>query len=90
MAINYPLTAMFRRLALLILTSRDAYNHPRYANVRFDDALAQALTEPDEEKRKQLYAEAELLLARDMPVIPIFRYAVSRLVHPRVGGYRFH
>ncbi|WP_237068336.1 peptide ABC transporter substrate-binding protein [Microbulbifer guangxiensis] len=72
------------------LSSRDSYNHPRYANERFDRILERALTEQDAQKRAKLYTDAELLLAQDMPVIPVFHYAVSRLVNPRVGGYRAH
>ncbi|GHY43649.1 oligopeptide ABC transporter, periplasmic oligopeptide-binding protein [Vibrio cholerae] len=34
-----------------------------------------------------MYADAEKLLARDMPIAPIYQYVRSRLVSPTVGGY---
>lgn len=60
---------------------------PRYHNKEYDAVMEKALNSTSDEERADLYAEAEKLLARDMPIAPIFQYVKARLVSPLIGGY---
>lgn len=51
---------------------RDAQNRWNYRNADFDRVSAAARHEPDRAVRKGLYAEAQRLVARDLPVIPLW------------------
>jgi ABC-type dipeptide/oligopeptide/nickel transport system permease component len=51
------------------------------------EVMAKAMAATSDEEREALYIEAEKLLARDMPIAPIYQYVTSRLVSPKVGGY---
>ena len=42
------------------------------------------------EARARLYADADRVLLRDQPVIPLYRGVSNRLVSPRVGGWVDH
>lgn len=65
-------------------------NRFHYVDERFDELLIAARTELDQALRAQYYNEALELLARDIPLIPIYytrEYAVARSY---VQGYRQH
>lgn len=62
-------------------------NDGKYSNLKYDELMAQSRTVMDTEARNKLYAEAEGLLAEDMPIAPIYQYVTARLVKPYVGGY---
>ena len=49
--------------------------------------MEKALNSTSDKERSDLYSQAEKLLARDMPIAPIFQYVKSRLVSPQVGGF---
>lgn len=51
---------------------RDAQNRWHYRNADVDRVTAAARYELDRDKRKALYAEAQRLVARDLPVIPLW------------------
>ncbi|WP_237068327.1 peptide ABC transporter substrate-binding protein [Microbulbifer guangxiensis] len=69
-----------------MLTGRPTTNG--YSNPRFDELLEQAISEQDKSVRAELYAEAEYLLAEDMPFIPLYNRGLARLVKPHVRGYQ--
>lgn len=56
-------------------------NHTGYSSAEYDALIEAARTETDMVAREQLFVQAELLLAEDMPIIPIYwrheDYAVS-------------
>jgi ABC-type oligopeptide transport system substrate-binding subunit len=58
-----------------------------YANPAYDALLAQAATKPGA-ARLHLLEQAETLLMRDTPVIPLYHYVSRHLVKPGVRGYR--
>ncbi|WP_375057814.1 ABC transporter substrate-binding protein [Zobellella sp. DQSA1] len=62
-------------------------NDGKYSNPEFDRLMAQSRLATDDEARNQLYAQAEEILAVDMPIAPIYQYVKARLVQPHVGGY---
>jgi oligopeptide transport system substrate-binding protein len=62
-------------------------NLPHYRNVAYDLLLARAAAEVDPVKRRQVLEEAERLMLRDHPVIPIYFYVNKHLVKPEVEGW---
>lgn len=72
---------------LSLMQSNNSSNDPRYHNKEYDAVMEKALNSTSDEERADLYAEAEKLLARDMPIAPIFQYVKARLVSPLIGGY---
>ena len=47
-------------------------NHTSYSNPELDAILEQARTEPDVERRVQLYHQAENLIVQDAPLLPLW------------------
>jgi oligopeptide transport system substrate-binding protein len=47
-------------------------NFTRYRSVQFDDLLAEARSQPASEHRADLYLQAEALVCRDLPLIPLW------------------
>ena len=47
-------------------------NHTGYSSAEYDALIEAARTETDMAAREQLFVQAELLLAEDMPIIPIY------------------
>jgi oligopeptide transport system substrate-binding protein len=62
-------------------------NLTHYHNPEYDDLLDRAAAEADSAKRRELLQQAERLVLRDQPVIPIYFYASKQLVKPRVIGW---
>jgi peptide/nickel transport system substrate-binding protein len=48
------------------------FNRARYQNPRVDTLLEEGRRETDPAKRKQIYAEAQSLIADDVPFIPMY------------------
>jgi oligopeptide transport system substrate-binding protein len=72
---------------LSLLQSNNTANNAKYYSKEYDDTMLHAMLSTSESERAKLYDNAEQLLARDMPVAPIYQYVKSRLLSPRVGGY---
>lgn len=64
----------------------DALNNTFYANEDFD-ALLDRAAGLDSAQRMQVLQQAETLLLRDTPVIPLYYYVSRHLVDPRVRGF---
>jgi oligopeptide transport system substrate-binding protein len=58
-----------------------------WADPEYDRLVRQAQAELDRAKREQLYAQAEEVLAKGYPAIPVFHYAGRTLVKPWVSGF---
>ena len=58
-----------------------------YKSAAYDDLIKQAMETTSEKERTELYYKQEALLAKDMPLAPIYQYVTTRLVNPHVGGY---
>ncbi|HIP75902.1 MAG TPA: oligopeptide ABC transporter substrate-binding protein OppA, partial [Psychromonas hadalis] len=58
-----------------------------YKSAAYDKLVVDAQNAKTEEERTQLYYAQEALLAKDMPLAPIYQYVKTRLVNPHVGGY---
>ncbi len=62
-------------------------NLTHYDNPVYDHLLDRAAAEADPAKRRALLEQAERVMLRDQPVIPIYFYASKHLVKPRVEGW---
>ncbi|EGU45247.1 ABC transporter substrate-binding protein [Vibrio splendidus] len=72
---------------LTLMKSNNTTGGVHYDSAAYDKIIDKALNSTSEEERKALYNEAEELLAKDMPIAPIYQYVKSRLVNPHVGGF---
>ncbi|EKO3589439.1 oligopeptide ABC transporter substrate-binding protein OppA [Vibrio metschnikovii] len=72
---------------LTLMKSSNSSNDPRYHNEEYDALMAKAMATTSEKERQAIYTQAEKLLARDMPIAPIYQYVKSRLLSPQVGGF---
>jgi len=70
-----------------ILHSKHGLNDSAYNNPEYDALLQQASTETDPKKRFDIMRQAEKLVLRDHPVMPIYSYVSSHLIKPWVGNY---
>jgi oligopeptide transport system substrate-binding protein len=62
-------------------------NLTHYHNAAYDDLLDRAAVEVDPAKRRGDLEQAEQVMLRDQPVIPIYFYVSKHLVKPRVTGW---
>ena len=63
-------------------------NYPRWSNPDYDGLMRKAAGEADLHARAGTLAEAERLLLREEPVIPLLFYELKDLVSKRVKGWR--
>lgn len=67
-----------------------AGNRSFYKNERVDQLLGVAQRTIDQSERKRMYFEAQELIAKDAPWLPIRHSVVSAALRPNVRGYRLH
>ncbi|MDA0154865.1 ABC transporter substrate-binding protein [Vibrio sp. Makdt] len=72
---------------LTLMVSQNTTAGQHYKSAEYDKVIDKALSSTSEEERTKLYIEAEKLLAKDMPIAPIYQYVTTRLVSPQLGGY---
>ncbi|AQQ66353.1 oligopeptide ABC transporter substrate-binding protein OppA [Microbulbifer agarilyticus] len=72
---------------LKLLLTDGGSNYSKYSNPKYDELFAKSAKELDVNKRAQYYAQAEELLAQDMPIAPIYQYVTQHMVKRHVGGY---
>jgi len=58
-----------------------------WSNQRYDELLDLADKESDGRKRFEYFDECEAILAKEMPIIPIYFYVHATLRHPTVKGW---
>ena len=75
---------------LLHSRSRDTNNNTFYASPEVDRVLDAAEPLLDLPRRFALFHQAEVLIVRDAPWVPLFHPAGSAVRHPRVRGYELH
>jgi oligopeptide transport system substrate-binding protein len=63
-------------------------NYSGYANPAYDEALNAALYTSGATARAQAMRKAEIILAEDVPVLPIYFYVSKSLVASRVTGWQ--
>jgi len=60
-----------------LVDSKSSYNDAKYMNPAVDEMLAEAKTSSDP---SSLYTEIEEIIARDVPIIPIYHYTGSYMI----------
>ncbi|WP_336983257.1 MULTISPECIES: ABC transporter substrate-binding protein [unclassified Cedecea] len=65
----------------------DSQNSSKYSNPAYDEIIAKASQATTQEERAKYYQQAEDILAKDVPTIPVYHYVKVQLVKPYVGGY---
>lgn len=63
-------------------------NYTRYNNPAFDDLFEKAIAETNDSLRFRLYRQADQLMMRDAPVVPLWYDVAVHLVQPYVRGFR--
>ena len=58
-----------------------------WSNQRYDELLDLVDKESDGKKRFEYFDECEAILAKEMPIIPIYFYVHATLRHPTVKGW---
>ncbi|CAG9001582.1 MAG: Periplasmic oligopeptide-binding protein [Candidatus Celerinatantimonas neptuna] len=75
---------------MTLMMTGNVQNNADYSDKAYDAIMNKALNTANDEKRNAMYADAEKILAKDMPVAPVYQYVNARLVKPFVGGYPMH
>lgn len=72
---------------LSLLTSLHSGNIPKFNSPQYDDVIASASIETNEQLRNQYYNKAEAIIAKEAPIAPIYQYTNARLIKPWLKGY---
>lgn len=70
-------------------TSQSDHYRNHWENARFDAIAEEAVSNTNDEERIQQYQEAERILVREAPIIPMFRGKAVRAVKPDVRDLYF-
>ena len=62
-------------------------NYTRYKNKKFDKLYEDALSEKNDSLRAKIYQQADQLMIKDAPVVPLWYDMVIRLVQPYVKNF---
>jgi oligopeptide transport system substrate-binding protein len=68
-------------------TSTKQQNSSRFSNPDYDRLMDEAAVTSDQMKRAQLMEQAETILLREMPVLPLYFYVSKNLVSTKVKGW---
>jgi oligopeptide transport system substrate-binding protein len=71
----------------LLKSDNKGFNYGKYNNPEFDKLLDNAAKELDLKKRADMLKQAEAILMKDMPWIPIMYYGKSNLISPKIKGF---
>jgi oligopeptide transport system substrate-binding protein len=71
-----------------LLHSRFGLNGTGYANSDYDRLLDKASITADTSRRRELLQQAERVLLKDHPLIPLYFYVSKHLLKPNIKGYR--
>ncbi|HCI9486739.1 oligopeptide ABC transporter substrate-binding protein OppA [Raoultella ornithinolytica] len=88
-AVRYAWIADYDDAATFLNNFRtgDSENTSQYSNPAYDEALKSAAKASDGVTRGKYYQQAEDLLAKDVPAVPVYHYVRTHLVKPWVGGF---
>lgn len=71
----------------LFRSDNTGQNHSSYANPEFDRLVMGAAVEADPAKRRAMMEEAELIMLKDHPLIPLYVYVSTNMVSRKVKGW---
>ncbi|WP_404680552.1 ABC transporter substrate-binding protein [Raoultella terrigena] len=88
-AVRYAWIADYDDAATFLNNFRtgDSENTSQYSHPAYDEALRNAAKAPDVATRGKFYQQAEDLLGKDVPAVPVYHYVRTHLVKPWVGGF---
>ena len=88
-AVRYAWIADYDDAATFLNNFRtgDSENTSQYSNPAYDEALKNAAKASDGVTRGKYYQQAEDLLAKDVPAVPVYHYVRTHLVKPWGGGF---
>lgn len=69
-----------------LLTEGHSYNNSDYKSALYNEYMQSAKKSKTVQQRNNYYKKADALIAKDMPIIPIYHYVTKKLVKPYVGG----
>ena len=61
-------------------------NSTGWSNTAYDELLRQARVEPNPRSRFEVLRQAEEILLKELPIVPIYFYVSKNLIQPRVRG----
>jgi ABC-type transport system substrate-binding protein len=64
------------------------FNRTNYSNPQLDPILQEAVDTLDREKAHNLYAQAQQLISRDVPMLPLWYPANMVIAQKRVGNIK--
>ncbi len=71
-----------------LFESNNANNDTNWVSKKYDSLVTQAASELDNQKRQQLYDQAQkLILEDDAVIVPVYFYREQYLVNSRIKGY---
>ncbi len=62
-------------------------NKTGWSNADYDRLIAEAQAEPDPEERYKIFEQAEQILMRELPILPVYSYSTQNIFSPRLGGF---
>ncbi|WP_369788490.1 ABC transporter substrate-binding protein [Rouxiella sp. WC2420] len=70
--------------------SGNSENTPHFKNAEYDKVMDDALAATSKDQVQKDYQEAEDILSKQAPVVPLYHYVSARLVKPFIGGFDEH
>ena len=83
-----PAIADYNDAASLFEDLTGGGNYPHWSSADYDALVLSAGRESDTARRSALYREAEVILLRELPVIPLYFNSQNFLLSPRVRGWQ--
>lgn len=71
-----------------LFTTKANFNRTNYSNTQLDPILQQAVDTVDREKARALYAQAQDIISRDVPMLPLWYPANMVVAQKRVGNIK--
>ena len=71
----------------LLQTDNPDLNYPNYSNPEYDALMERAAKETDLQKRAEILRQAEGIITRDVPFIPLLHHASKNLVSSKLRGW---
>lgn len=68
--------------------SESSNNTSGFKSPQYDEIIKQAYKAKTEEERARLYAKAEEILSKEVPLVPVYFYTKSQLIKPYVRGFK--
>ncbi|WP_108650049.1 ABC transporter substrate-binding protein [Dongshaea marina] len=62
-------------------------NDTGFCDSNYDKVMHEAAASTNAQQRSKFYDMAEQIIAKEMPIAPVYQYVVPRMVKPYVGGY---